>query len=72
MGRERLARYSLAGPEIAAMCPTRLARLLANFVGLADGRFGYSTGEALGAPVLADIRTYPTKVIDGTVYIEVG
>jgi 3-phenylpropionate/trans-cinnamate dioxygenase ferredoxin component len=37
-----------------------------------NGRFDYTTGEALGAPVLVDIRTYPTKVIDGTVYIEVG
>jgi 3-phenylpropionate/trans-cinnamate dioxygenase ferredoxin subunit len=35
-------------------------------------RFDYTTGQALGAPVLVDICTYPTKVIDGTVYIEVG
>ena len=37
-----------------------------------NGRFDYITGRALGAPVLVDIRTYPTRVIDGTVYIEVG
>jgi 3-phenylpropionate/trans-cinnamate dioxygenase ferredoxin component len=37
-----------------------------------NGRFDYTTGQALGAPVLVDIRTYPTRVIDGTVYIEVG
>ena len=24
----------------------------------------------LGAPVLVDIRTYPVKVMDGTVYID--
>ena len=37
-----------------------------------NGRFDYTSGKALGAPVLVDIRTYPTKVIDGTVYIEIG
>jgi Rieske [2Fe-2S] domain protein, MocE subfamily len=37
-----------------------------------NGRFDYTSGKALGAPVLVDVRTYPTKVIDGTVYIEVG
>ena len=37
-----------------------------------NGRFDYTSGQALGAPVLTDIRTYPVKVMDGTVYIEVG
>jgi len=37
-----------------------------------NGRFDYTSGKALGAPVLVDVRTYPAKVIDGTVYIEVG
>ena len=37
-----------------------------------NGRFDYTSGKALGAPVLVDLRTYPTKVIDGTVYIDVG
>ena len=37
-----------------------------------NGRFDYTSGQALGAPVLADIRTYPVKVIDGTVFIEVS
>ena len=37
-----------------------------------NGRFDYTSGKALGAPVLVDVRTYPTKVLDGTVYIEVG
>lgn len=36
-----------------------------------NGRFDYTSGKALGAPVLVDVRTYPAKVIDGTVYIEV-
>jgi 3-phenylpropionate/trans-cinnamate dioxygenase ferredoxin subunit len=37
-----------------------------------NGRFDYTSGKALGAPVLVDVRTYPAKVIDSTVYIEVG
>jgi 3-phenylpropionate/trans-cinnamate dioxygenase ferredoxin subunit len=37
-----------------------------------NGRFDYTSGKALGAPVLADIRTYPAKVENGTVYIAVG
>jgi 3-phenylpropionate/trans-cinnamate dioxygenase ferredoxin component len=37
-----------------------------------NGRFDYTSGKALGAPVLVDVRTYPTKVMNGTVYIEVG
>jgi 3-phenylpropionate/trans-cinnamate dioxygenase ferredoxin subunit len=37
-----------------------------------NGRFDYTSGQALGAPVLVDVRTYPVKVADGTVYIEVG
>jgi 3-phenylpropionate/trans-cinnamate dioxygenase ferredoxin subunit len=37
-----------------------------------NGRFDYVSGKALGAPVLEDVRTYPVKVVDGTVFIEVG
>ena len=36
------------------------------------GRFNYATGEAQGAPVLVDLRTFPVKVTDGTVYLEVS
>ena len=35
-----------------------------------NGRFDYTSGKALGAPVLVDVRTYATKVEDGTVFIE--
>jgi len=35
-----------------------------------NGRFDYTSGKALGAPVLTDIGTYPVKVTDGTVYID--
>ncbi|WP_439631346.1 MocE family 2Fe-2S type ferredoxin [Shinella sp.] len=34
-----------------------------------NGRFNYKTGEAKGAPVCVDLRTYPVKVEDGTVFI---
>ena len=37
-----------------------------------NGRFDYTSGKALGAPVLEDIRTYPVKVEDGTVFIDLG
>ena len=36
-----------------------------------NGRFDYTSGKALGAPVLTDIRTYPARLQDGTVYIEI-
>jgi 3-phenylpropionate/trans-cinnamate dioxygenase ferredoxin subunit len=36
-----------------------------------NGRFDYRTGQAKGAPVVVDIRTYPTKVEGGTVYIAI-
>jgi 3-phenylpropionate/trans-cinnamate dioxygenase ferredoxin subunit len=35
-----------------------------------NGRFDYASGRALGAPVLADLRTYPARVEDGTVLID--
>ena len=34
-----------------------------------NGRFDYRTGAAKGAPVCVDLRTYPVKVEDGTVFI---
>jgi 3-phenylpropionate/trans-cinnamate dioxygenase ferredoxin component len=37
-----------------------------------NGRFDYTSGKALGAPVLENIRTYPVKVEDGTVFIDIG
>jgi len=36
-----------------------------------NGRFDYVTGQALGAPAIVDIRTFPTRVEGDTVYIEV-
>lgn len=34
-----------------------------------NGRFDYKTGEAKGAPVCIDLKTYPVKVEAGTVFI---
>jgi 3-phenylpropionate/trans-cinnamate dioxygenase ferredoxin subunit len=36
-----------------------------------NGRFDYRTGRAFGAPVIVDLKTYPTKVEDGFVHIDV-
>jgi 3-phenylpropionate/trans-cinnamate dioxygenase ferredoxin component len=36
-----------------------------------NGRFDYTSGKALGAPVLVDVRTYPVKATDGTVYVDI-
>jgi 3-phenylpropionate/trans-cinnamate dioxygenase ferredoxin subunit len=36
-----------------------------------NGRFDYTSGKALGAPVLENIRTYPVKVDDRTVFIDI-
>jgi 3-phenylpropionate/trans-cinnamate dioxygenase ferredoxin subunit len=37
-----------------------------------NGRFNYKTGEAKGAPVCVDLRTYPVKVENGEVFIALG
>jgi 3-phenylpropionate/trans-cinnamate dioxygenase ferredoxin subunit len=34
-----------------------------------NGRFNYKTGQAKGAPVCVDLRTYPVKVENGIVFI---
>lgn len=34
-----------------------------------NGRFNYKSGEALGAPVCVDLKTYPVKVEGGAVFI---
>ena len=35
-----------------------------------NGRFNYKTGTALGAPVCVNLKTYPVKVEDETVYTQ--
>jgi 3-phenylpropionate/trans-cinnamate dioxygenase ferredoxin subunit len=37
-----------------------------------NGRFDYRTGQGKGAPITEDLRTYPVKVEDGTVFIDLG
>jgi hypothetical protein len=61
VNKERLDRYSLAGPENQAAVEVGLA-----------GADWFRSGKALGAPVLEDVRTYPAKVVDGTVFIQIG
>ena len=36
-----------------------------------NGRFSYKTGEAKGAPVCVNLRTYRVKVEGGAVFVEV-
>ncbi len=37
-----------------------------------NGRFDFMTGKAKGAPVCVDLKTYPTKVEAGAVFICLG
>ena len=37
-----------------------------------NGRFDLRTGEAKGAPVLVNLRTYPVRVEGDAVYIDLG
>jgi 3-phenylpropionate/trans-cinnamate dioxygenase ferredoxin subunit len=37
-----------------------------------NGRFSYRTGEAKGAPVCVDLKTYPVKVENGAVLFKAG
>jgi len=36
-----------------------------------NGRFDFTTGRAKGAPACVDLKTYPTKVEDDAVYIQI-
>jgi 3-phenylpropionate/trans-cinnamate dioxygenase ferredoxin component len=37
-----------------------------------NGRFNYKTGEAKGAPVCINLKTYPVKVEAGKVLVRIG
>ena len=37
-----------------------------------NGRFDYRTGVAQGAPVCIDLKTYPTKIENGDVFINIA
>jgi len=36
-----------------------------------NGRFNYKTGEARGAPVCVNLKTYPVKVEGGKVFVQI-
>jgi MocE subfamily Rieske [2Fe-2S] domain protein len=36
-----------------------------------QGRFDVRSGEALGAPVIIPLKTFPVRVVDGRVYVHV-
>lgn len=36
-----------------------------------QGRFDVRTGKAMGAPVIIPLKTYPLKVVDGRIYVQV-
>jgi 3-phenylpropionate/trans-cinnamate dioxygenase ferredoxin subunit len=37
-----------------------------------NGRFDYTTGEGRGVPIRENLRTYPAKVVDGRVLVDLG
>jgi 3-phenylpropionate/trans-cinnamate dioxygenase ferredoxin subunit len=37
-----------------------------------NGRFDYTTGQAKGAPVCVNLKTYPVKVEGGEIFIQPG
>jgi 3-phenylpropionate/trans-cinnamate dioxygenase ferredoxin component len=37
-----------------------------------NGRFDFTTGKAKGAPVCVDLKTHPTKVENGEVFIRIS
>ncbi len=37
-----------------------------------NGRFDFTTGEAKGAPVSVNLKTYPVKLEAGRVFIDIG
>ena len=36
-----------------------------------NGRFDYRNGAAMGAPACIDLKTHPTRVVDGAVFIHI-
>jgi 3-phenylpropionate/trans-cinnamate dioxygenase ferredoxin subunit len=37
-----------------------------------NGLFNYKTGEAKGAPVCVDLKTYPVRIVAGKVLVDLG
>ena len=37
-----------------------------------NGRFDFTSGAAKGAPVCVNLKTYPARIVDGKVLIDIG
>jgi MocE subfamily Rieske [2Fe-2S] domain protein len=37
-----------------------------------QGRFDVRSGKPLGAPVIVPLKTYPVKIVDGRIYVQVN
>lgn len=79
-GRE-LAMYGVAGQVYATdnICTHGHARLSDGFLDgteiecpLHQGKFDVCSGKAMCAPLTVDIRTYPVKIENGRVYVDLG
>lgn len=80
IGERVLALYNVDGTFYATddTCTHAFALLSDGYVDgdmiecpLHQGCFHIPTGRAMGPPVIHDLRTYPVKVIDGEIYIEI-
>ncbi|GAB1579706.1 non-heme iron oxygenase ferredoxin subunit [Bordetella petrii] len=78
-GRE-IALYAVGDAVYATdnLCTHGLARLCDGFLEgheiecpLHQGRFDVRSGKALCAPLKEDIKTYPVKIEDGMVYVQI-
>ncbi len=79
VGEKLIAIYNLGGKFFATsdICTHEYACLSDGFVidgviecPLHQGCFDIASGKAQGAPVTVDLETYPTKLEDGQVYIQ--
>lgn len=79
VGRE-LAIYGVDGAVFATdnLCTHGHARLCDGFLDgheiecpLHQGKFDVRSGKAMCAPLTTDVRTYPVKIEDGYVFVEV-
>ncbi|SAL48918.1 aromatic hydrocarbons catabolism-related dioxygenase [Caballeronia udeis] len=79
-GDRELAIYGVDGEVFATgnICTHGHARLCDGFVDgheiecpLHQGRFDIRSGKAMCEPLTADIRTYPVKIEDGSVYVDI-
>lgn len=80
VGEQAFALYNVAGRFYASddACTHQRARLSDGFVidnviecPRHQGRFCIANGKALGPPVSRSLKTYPTNVVDGVIFIGV-